>query len=342
MAIQFEDKSSSPFLYNRKDWTTGASPQEPGVSVILRTRDRPVFLERAIKSIAGQTFKDVTLCIINDGGDAHTVEQITRAHLPENIGVDFLHLSSSVGQVAALNLGFEQVRRRYFAIYDDDDTWSPDFLVEMVSFLQGPSGAPFIGAVCHAQIVEESLGENGIVIHNRRAAYRHDQVLSLFKSLDTFSFPVGNSFLMRYESLAIASQNNSAMPVMYDFEWIIRVLLKADIAVVPKELAFYHQRNMDHEKLGATRNSIFAAADEFRRLSILLQNEQLRSEIAEGRLGVGFIGSLVQYLREQAQHHDMVEQYLSRQANRYYRRRTFFRKLKSLFKLGHSRRNTKS
>ena len=41
----------------------------PTVAVLVRTKDRPRFLRRALANIAEQTFTDYTVCVINDGGD---------------------------------------------------------------------------------------------------------------------------------------------------------------------------------------------------------------------------------------------------------------------------------
>ena len=46
----------------------------PTVAILVRTKDRPRFLSRALENIAQQTFTDYTVCVINDGGD----EQATR------------------------------------------------------------------------------------------------------------------------------------------------------------------------------------------------------------------------------------------------------------------------
>ena len=41
----------------------------PTVAILVRTKDRPRFLSRALENIAQQTFTDYTVCVINDGGD---------------------------------------------------------------------------------------------------------------------------------------------------------------------------------------------------------------------------------------------------------------------------------
>ncbi len=112
----------APFLLTAPaDWSKHPAGAESGVTVILRTRDRPQFLQRAVSSIAAQGLREVTICVVNDGGDPEATERIVRAEAPAGVEVEFIHNAEPVGQVEALNLGFNNVRREFFAIHDDDE-----------------------------------------------------------------------------------------------------------------------------------------------------------------------------------------------------------------------------
>ena len=97
-----------------------------------------MFLRRALESIAGQDYPDLTLCLINDGSDRSVVEAIAQSCLPKNLNLEIIHHDRPLGQPAALNAGFARVRRQFFAVHDDDDLWSPFFLKKMVAFLLEP------------------------------------------------------------------------------------------------------------------------------------------------------------------------------------------------------------
>ena len=73
------------------------------VSVIVRTKDRPVLLARALKSLANQTSRNFEVIIVNDGGDATMVENVMAGlALPECL----LHSNlESIGRPQAFNLG---------------------------------------------------------------------------------------------------------------------------------------------------------------------------------------------------------------------------------------------
>jgi len=323
--------SLAPFLLTAStDWSVRSPGVEPGVTIILRTRDRPLFLKRAVKSVAAQSAPDLTLCVVNDGGDRQTIEQIVRAEMRDGVEVEFIHNAAPVGQVEALNLGFARVRREFFAIHDDDDSWSPDFLTEMTGFLRREENARFIGAAANSKVIEEDVENGRIVFKRSHDHHRFGPVLSLFKLLHFHSHPPPISVLMRRAALSVASANNPQMHVMYDCEWMVRVAMRADIAVVDRTLAFYHLRKASS---GATRNSIFEFDKDFGALLTLIQNELLRRELANGTLGAGFASSLIHFFKDS---HFMFNQettdYLARRSRRYFRHRKRIRKVETAFK----------
>jgi glycosyltransferase involved in cell wall biosynthesis len=49
------------------------------IGVIMRTKDRPILLQRALQSVTQQTFKDWQLVIVNDGGDPGPIDDLLSA-----------------------------------------------------------------------------------------------------------------------------------------------------------------------------------------------------------------------------------------------------------------------
>lgn len=285
-------------------------------------------------SVVAQRYADLTLCVINDGGDREATEQIVRGELPAGIDLEFVHNKQSIGQVAALNLGYTKIRREFFVVLDDDDTWAPTFLSSMIELLRRPESESYMAAVCHADVVRETYDGNQCTTVETFPHYRHHLVLSLFDQLNFSRNPPANSVVLRSIALDIVPTNDVAMPVMYDSEWMLRLLLKADIVVLPQTLAFYHHRINDRAGLGAARNSVFECDADIRRLRVLVQNQQLRRELATGALGVGFISSLTTHLQEVAKPLLSADAaaYIERKAQRYYRYRALVRSIESIFK----------
>jgi hypothetical protein len=122
------------------------------------------------------------------------------------------------------------------------------------------------------------------------------------------------------------------MQVMYDCEWLVRVLLTADVGFVPSTLAFYHHREQDGDELGAARNSIFELGDDFHRLRVLMENELLRADFAAGRLGLGYALAVAHRSRRNdhgsSLSHDGAR-FIERKAKAYFRRKALRRRIKN-------------
>src|SRR6056297_895371 len=94
----------------------------------MRTKDRPILLQRALQSVCHQTLGDWSLAIVNDGGDPRPVDQQV-ADLPaaHRQRITVLHHPESCGMEAASNAGLQALQSRYVLIHDDDDSLHPDF-----------------------------------------------------------------------------------------------------------------------------------------------------------------------------------------------------------------------
>ena len=106
------------------------------VSIIVRTSTRYIFLNRAIKDIINQTYKDWKIIIVNDNGDLEKIKRIIKEN---NLKEDKYRLINNEGQAGlhkAINLGAKAVDTEYVVVHDDDDTWHKDFLSETVGFLE--------------------------------------------------------------------------------------------------------------------------------------------------------------------------------------------------------------
>lgn len=103
------------------------------VSVIVPTYNRPVLLDRALKSIADQTYQDYEAIVINDGGVS--VREVTKKHEK----VSLIEYSMNKGLPAARNTGIRASKGKYITFLDDDDIMLPEHLQTLVDALD--SGA---------------------------------------------------------------------------------------------------------------------------------------------------------------------------------------------------------
>ena len=100
------------------------------VLVVIPTYRRPEGLQRALQSALSQTFKDVVVVVVDDGGgDLPTINSDAR--------VLVVSLSSNCGTLGVVrNIGVALARSEFIAYLDDDNIWTPNHLQTAVSALE--------------------------------------------------------------------------------------------------------------------------------------------------------------------------------------------------------------
>jgi glycosyltransferase involved in cell wall biosynthesis len=102
------------------------------VTAIVPTCNRPVLLERALRSIASQELAPTEVIIVDDSGgvaDSSTTGVSQRCGLQ---GVRVVPNSRSKGPSGARNTGAALASGELLAFLDDDDEWLPSYLAEAV------------------------------------------------------------------------------------------------------------------------------------------------------------------------------------------------------------------
>ncbi len=256
-------------------------PQEaPKVSIVTRTRDRHILLGRAIESVLAQTMGDWEHIIVNDGGDAGSLEAYVGPYRERYAGrLTLLHHEKAVGMQAASNAGMAQARGNFAAIHDDDDSWHPDFLAACVDYLeqQGPQSV-YQGVATHVVRVWEDIDAQGSVTEVSREPYQPLHEVELFRVPYENPFPP-IAFVYRRAVHDEIGGFDQGFDVAGDMDFNVRFLLRHEIGIIPRPLAYYHWRRNSSQ--GQLHNSVTANAREHgRRLNEWL-NQHLR-DYAQG------------------------------------------------------------
>ena len=104
----------------------------PLVSVLVRTKDRADRLKHALESIVKQTYQQIEVNIVNDGGVS--VQSVVDAFDFERVFVK-TH-ESSKGRAAAANALLRMVQGEYAIFLDDDDTFDADHIENLVKVIR--------------------------------------------------------------------------------------------------------------------------------------------------------------------------------------------------------------
>jgi glycosyltransferase involved in cell wall biosynthesis len=267
----------------------------PRVSIIVRTKNRLVFLARCLLSIQQQGFQDWEAIIVNDGGDAAALEELL-TQVPDVLRdrIMVVHHETSLGRWAAANAGVKAARGDLLVIHDDDDSWHGTFLTTMVAALdRAPQSVA--GVACHTQHVDEVVIDGAIAQKGIRPFNGWVQNVTLFRmAARNFIPPI--SFLYRASAHEKLGLYREELPVLGDWDFYMRLLSRFDIQLVPRVLANYHIRPADAgEQFG---NSVAAGIQSHFEVEANILNALLREDLAAGKIGVGTIANLAYDLRE--------------------------------------------
>ncbi len=242
-------------------------------------------LPRVRESIQGQTYTDFVWVLVNDAGVREPVDAVAEMAREAGVDVRVVHREKSVGMEAASNDGVRQVDSEYLVIHDDDDSWQPDFLREMVTYLD--DRPQYGGAICHSIKVVERIQDTQIMELWTEPYNNWIQAVHLADMLEfnTFS-PI--SYLIRRSTYDALGGFDESLPVLGDWDFNMRALLHSDIGVVPLSLANYHFRE-ENAPSDRYSNSLGAGIDKHVAFDSIYRHRKLREDIANNQVGLGFL-----------------------------------------------------
>jgi glycosyltransferase involved in cell wall biosynthesis len=264
---------------------------KPKVSIITRTRDRELFLARAMASVLGQTDAPMwEWIVVNDAGDRKAVEEVLAPALSRYPGqVAIVHIEASEGMEHASNTGLAKASGEFVVIHDDDDSWEPEFLNEMVAWLDAPEHALFAGVACHSRRVEETVSGNGILTTRETPFNVWLEELDPWTVLEENPFPP-ISFLFRRSVYDEAGPFDVSLPVLGDWAFNVRLVLRWPLGVLPKMLANYHHRPRSAK--GSSANSITAGHETHRHWEAVLRERWKKEPPLPGLPAFGQLASI--------------------------------------------------
>lgn len=254
------------------------------VGIVTRTKDRPLMLKRAARSVIDQTFKDFIWVIVNDGGDREAVDRIAGQAQESGVAIKVIHHSTSNGRPAAANRGIEACDAEYALLHDDDDTIDPTFLEKCVTFL-GNESRYFNGVVVFSDIVEETLDGDSIRLVKVRSGYR-PSIISFANLYGANLFPP-IAFLFSRQAWAEVGKFNEALNYSEDWFFNQQYLSRFSIGILPVVLAHYHIRASLMDPSDIYSNTVVAGANDHRQHREDWTNRLIREDIVAGRLGLG-------------------------------------------------------
>jgi glycosyltransferase involved in cell wall biosynthesis len=255
---------------------------EPTVSVVVRTKDRPELLRRALDDIAGQTSSAWECVIVNDGGAPDDAEKVLADAAAVHAGrTRIVHHDEARGRWVSANAGVLATSAPLVVLHDDDDSWHPEFLERSLAYLAARPEQ--VGVVSRIEILWEERLENGYAA-TRRELFQPRLTAPTLSDTMLYNRFVPIAFVYRRRLHAELGLYDDRLPVVGDWSFNLKVLSRYALEFLADEpYAYWHQRV---DAAGPEGNSVIDGRDEHARVDAMLRDEALRDYVAENGIGL--------------------------------------------------------
>lgn len=198
---------------------------EPPVSVVLPTYDRPENLRNAVKSVQEQTYRHIELVVVDDHSPTPAADTLSPLSFDE-LTVEIIRHEENRGANEARNTGIRESTGEYIAFLDDDDDWAPSKIEKQVA------------------VFREASPEVGVVYTGSEYVY-DDYVRTVVFSLEgdvTEEMLRGRSLgefttlMVRRDVAMAAGLPDTDFPSWQDRDWLLRLSRHCKFKTVPEAL----------------------------------------------------------------------------------------------------------
>lgn len=209
----------------------------PLVSVVIPTRDRWEYLERAIGSVLHQTMLPAEIIVVDD---ASREDGGTRLQEMFGSKIRLLRHSQPEGGPAARNTGWKAAKHTVVAFLDDDDLWLPEKLERQINLMVlGDNQADLV-------FCGEALVSSGQIVKTLPAGWGENSGQEmLFKNV------VGgtSTALVRKECLIESDGFDLSLPSCQDWDLWLRISREHRVVCDPAILV---HRTIHGEQISST------------------------------------------------------------------------------------------
>jgi glycosyltransferase involved in cell wall biosynthesis len=208
-------------------------PERPTVAVVLRHRDGPARLGRAVDDLLAQTFADWRLVVVNDGGDAAEVDGALASRRDALAGrATVLRHRRALGPAAAANRGLRAGESEFVVLHHGAEPWPPTLLQRAVAHLEDPLVTD--DGVVVSTTERPGAGEDVPPGRPGRDLGPPDrEVLTLTDVLDGDRTAVDSPFLYRRAVHGVLGDYDETLDAAEDWEFTLRFLETFSVGLLP-------------------------------------------------------------------------------------------------------------
>jgi glycosyltransferase involved in cell wall biosynthesis len=243
----------------------------PIVSVIIPAYNAAHYIGEALDSVFAQSFRDCEVIVVNDGSpDTPELEAVLLKYQNK-----VLYLKQdNRGPGGARNTGMRHARGQYLAFLDSDDVWLPDFLAELMQFLEQ---CPSVDMACADCVYFGDPEWNG---RSWQSLHPLEDPVTFEKVLPTHGGAFASFVLLRKNAALNVGFFDEDLRILEDYHYWLRLLYcGGKLAYVRKILG---KRRIHPESLTYRRDVVLSnAVQALQRLDVHLSPTSTEADLVQ-------------------------------------------------------------
>jgi glycosyltransferase domain-containing protein len=208
----------------------------PLISVVVPTHNRPEFLEKTLKSILSQSYKNLEIIIVSNGINKQNLKTALKF---QDARIRYYEQDNSGGPASPRNHGIKKSNGKYVAFCDDDDLWMPDKIEKQVFILEKN---PKYG-LCYTKMIRfNEFGEESIISTDKKdKEEKHATFNSMLYINDVpiSSVMIRKSLINKYGNFLESKKVGNSE----DYEFLLRHILMTKFYLIDEYLIKYWNGN---------------------------------------------------------------------------------------------------
>ncbi len=179
------------------------------ISVIIPSYNRASTIERSVRSVINQTYKDIEIIIVDDCSTDNTKEVV------ENIQDDrirYIKNEKNVGACVSRNIGINYAQGEYIAFQDSDDSWRENKLEHQLKIMN-----KYNADVCFCKFEKHGYSD----IDGEVAPSGIEEGIIEYDNLIRYSI-VGTPTILAKAEVCKKIMFDAELRRLQDYDWVIR------------------------------------------------------------------------------------------------------------------------
>ncbi len=267
--------------------------QEPLVSVIIRTCNRPDILVNALNSIQKQIYKNIEVIVVEDGSNKS--EKMIRKDF-STLNLKYYSTGDRLGRSKAGNIGLSMATGLYFNFLDDDDELFPDHISKLVQSI-GQNNAKAVYSIAEERQIIITK-RNPYTYKIKRKLIRYNQPYSRLMLYYQNYIPI-QSILFSREFFENKGGFDENLDMFEDWDLWVRYSIYADFVYCNAVTSAYYvsyQRKTKGERADSFHDAKKELMKKFESYRLDISVADLNSDLSR-ILEEYFSGRLIRYIR---------------------------------------------